>query len=140
MYKVISGLVLYFILRLIYNDFKLLRKIFGALGMQGGVVVIESKNGDLNIPDYESKNRVKVNGIQQESRINGKIFSESNYVDIPYLEPIILWEPQPENANQNGEYLFEFTQSDDGGNFEIELVYQLPNGKIKREIIDYHTD
>ena len=111
----------------LYFVFNKLRTQFGPLGYNG-VVVIHSRNKDLEVPNSNQKSELVFYGFQ--APLNYPItFSVST--DMPWLSPNVYWSPTLE-TNSKGELEVEIPNGSDASTFLIDLVAQDRNGNMGR--------
>ena len=97
------------------------------------MVVIESKEGLLQVPDDNTTQFFELQGLQHPLSPE-KGFS-SNMED-PVFRPQLLWEPDL-TTDTNGELDLTFQQSDDISTFQIEVVVQSEDGRRGVASIQY---
>jgi hypothetical protein len=116
----------------LYYDNQKLTEFFGFAGFSG-VVVINSKRGDLEVPNDLRIQEFSIGGLQPEI-----VKHENQPSELPRLNPLLLWEPSL-NTNQNGQAGFSFVQSDDISIYQIEVVAQSSDGKRGYGKLEYRS-
>lgn len=108
----------------LFFESMLLKTQFGPIG-NSGIVVIKTSLAELDLPTEEAANRFQIRGLQYA--INNDPARELSSSQ-PHIGPQLFWTSSAQTDAQ-GNYPFSFTQSDDLGNFLIEISVQDENGK-----------
>ena len=122
----------------LFFNFEKLRQQFGALGING-VVMITTNLPDPPIPASEEADIFLINGLQSNPNFPGlqaqkKVISPH----APFLQPQLYWNPTVQ-TNERGELEITFLQSDDISTFCIEVVAQGQNGVYGYGRLDYQV-
>lgn len=118
----------------IISDLETLRKGIGPIGLSG-LVYISTALPELRIPDQEADDKMSINGFSTSSSATAEtevILDNST----PLLGSNIYWLDKSIN-DVSKDAVFEFSHTDDLGEFEIELVGRYKNGEFFRTTTQY---
>ena len=108
----------------LYYDNQRLSNLFGFAGFSG-VVIIESKEGLLQVPNDNTTQLFELQGLQY---MLNREQNFPNTMEEPVFRPQLLWEPAL-TTDTDGELGLTFQQSDDISTFQIEVVVQSEDGR-----------
>jgi len=108
----------------LFFESMLLKTRFGPIG-NSGIVVIKTSLAELDLPAEEAANIFQIRGLQYASNNDPALELSSSQ---PHIGPQLFWTSSAQTDAQ-GNYPFSFTQSDDLGNFLIEISVQDENGQ-----------
>lgn len=116
----------------IISDLPTLRKSYGPIG-QSGVIHIETTLPEVRLPGNELESILTLSGFRSaELMIDPKV----NTAEVPNFKSNIYWSTDL-RTNENGTLDFQFTHSDDIGEFIIEVVTQSKTGEIATSTASY---
>lgn len=107
-------------------------RFFGPLGRHG-VVLLQSRNRDLSVPEADQKNYFTFQGLQAEVDYPIQVDMQG---DRPVLlRPALYWAPALE-TDARGEATVEIPLSDDRSRFEVEVAARDSAGRLgRREVV-----
>ncbi len=119
----------------IYTNAEDRRDKYSAIGISG-IVKIKTTLQDVPIDPADAEDVHTSYGLQQPASFPA--LNPDHHQTQPLFRPQVYW-----NAaiplNTEGEATFDFTQSDDLGNFVIEVVFQSKEGKLSRARTKYNV-
>ena len=107
----------------IIYDLEVLRAYFGPFGYNG-VIIVESKLGNLSLPPLEQGNVFKINGLQRELIYPFQLENEGQV----NISPTIFWHPEID-TNNSGVAEIEVPLGDDQSTFQIEILARDEEGR-----------
>lgn len=117
----------------LYYDNLLLSDNFGFAGFSG-VVIINSKDGSLKVPQASSTQVFQVSGLQP--LISNSAENMDAHPGEPIFKPQLLWE-RTLQTNSDGHLELSYRQSDDISLFQIEVVGQAKDGRRGHGMLEY---
>lgn len=109
----------------LYFDFFNLNTNFGKLG-NSGMVMVKTSIPNLTLPSSEEANIVAVNGLMPAIQLKN---TEAVAPRQPIFKPQLFWAPNLITTTE-GTADLNFSQSDDLGTFQIEVVARAADGRI----------
>lgn len=122
----------------LFLDAPKLRGYFQAIGVSG-VVKISTSIANLKLPQEDAGNIHRVHGLQPEADfpyLDPDLLGEKKHQ--PFFRPQLYWKPDLE-VSESGSTSFTFTQSDDSGLFEIQVVFQAKDGRRASKSFTYQV-
>lgn len=111
----------------LFLDAPKLRSYFQAIGVSG-VIKISTSIANLKLPEADAGNIHMVHGLQPRQHFPE---IQALYKDPssrqPFFRPQLFWKPDI-SIGEDGSADFSFTQSDDTGSFELQVVFQAEDG------------
>lgn len=108
----------------LFFESMLLKTQFGPIG-NSGIVDIKTSLTELDLPLEDAANIFQIRGLQYSIKDDPALELSSSQ---PHIGPQLFWTSSAQTDAQ-GNYPFSFTQSDDLGNFLIEISVQDEDGK-----------
>ena len=120
----------------IVSSNEILRSNYGPIG-QNGIVFITTTSPEIVLAEAESNGFIVLNGLKS---VSGIIPREAQLRPhhIPSFKSHLLWSTRLEST-KTGAYDFSFYQSDDLGDFEIEVFVRATDGRIGYYIFPYEV-
>ena len=111
-------------IKLVWDQPKL-RQYFGPLAYRG-VIVIDSKDGNLELPEEDLQNLFRFNGLQLPIVYPVQVDPSARVL----LRPALYWSPS-HRTGKEGELRLQVPLSDDQSVFKVEVVAQDSVGKLR---------
>ncbi len=109
----------------LYYKFERGLRLFGPMARYG-LVLIESRNRDIELPESDRKNYFRIHGFQAE--IEYPIQLEAAGEEEVRLDPSLFWAPDI-RTNEQGEAELSIPLPDDRSRFRVEVVAQGEDGQ-----------
>jgi hypothetical protein len=109
----------------LYYKFERGLRLFGPMARYG-LVMIESRNRDIELPEKDQENLFVIHGFQAE--IKYPIQLEAAGEEEVRLDPSLFWAPDM-RTNEQGEVELSIPLPDDRSRFRVEVVAQGANGQ-----------
>jgi len=109
----------------LYYQFERGVRLFGPMARYG-LVMIESRNRDIELPEKDRRNFFTLNGFQPEVDYPVQLSDEKD-VEVR-LSPSLFWAPDLK-TNEQGELVLQIPLPDDHSRYRVEIMAQGQNGK-----------
>ena len=121
----------------IVSSHEMLKSKYGPIG-QNGIVFVSTTYPQIVLPEAESDGFIALNGLKTLSEIQPNEFLSTPH-HVPSFKSNLFWSTKPDSS-KTGTYNFSFYQSDDVGEFEIEVFVKSDDGRIGYHIFYYDVN